>query len=137
MSSQAAYPDPAIGQYAAPSDKPVDLAHSHGAGSAHVHVTSPFLLLSVYAILLVLTGITVGVTVFDFGDFNVWVALGVAVLKAGFVAFYFMHLRWDSPFNGIILVASLFFVALFIGIAVLDSKEYQVNYLPPGVSVRP
>jgi hypothetical protein len=42
-----------------------------------------------------------------------------------------MHLRWDSPFNAIVLIAALFFVALFVGSVVLDSKEYRINYTPP------
>ena len=127
MASPAVHDSPNIRKYAAPSDKPVDMNSSHGPGSAHVHVTTPLLLLAVYAVLVILTVVTVAVTLVDLGDFNVWVALAVAVLKAGLVAFYFMHLRWDSPFNGIVLMISLFFVALFIGIAVLDTKEYQKN----------
>lgn len=100
--------------------------------SGHVHVVPPKLLLAVYAVLLVLTVITVGVTSFDLGDFNVWVALAVALVKASVVALYFMHLRWDSPFNAITLIAALFFVVIFIGVAVLDSREYKVNYTAPG-----
>jgi cytochrome c oxidase subunit 4 len=98
----------------------------------HVHVVPPKLLLAVYAVLLVLTVITVKVTDFEMGNFNVWVALLVALIKASVVALYFMHLRWDSPFNGIILIAALFFVTIFIGVAVLDSREYKVNYTKPG-----
>ena len=98
----------------------------------HVHVVPPKLLLAVYGVLLVLTLITVKVTDFELGNFNVWVALTVALIKASVVALYFMHLRWDSPFNGIILIAALFFVTIFIGVAVLDSREYKVNYTKPG-----
>jgi cytochrome c oxidase subunit 4 len=98
----------------------------------HVHVVPPKLLLAVYAVLLVLTIITVKITEFDFGNFNVWVALFIALAKAGVVALYFMHLRWDSPFNAICLIAALFFVCIFIGIAVLDSREYKSNNERPG-----
>ncbi len=89
------------------------------------------MLLGVFAALLVLTILTVGVTSVDLGPANIWIALFVAVAKGGLVVMYFMHLRWDSYYNGIILIASLFFVALFIGIAVLDTKEYQPNLEPP------
>ena len=102
---------------------------------AHVHVVPPWLLLAVFGALLVLTIITVGVTAFDFGrTVNVWMALGIAVAKATLVALFFMHLRWDSPFNGLVCIAAMFFVALFIGITVLDTKEYNVNFQPPPVS---
>ena len=112
------------------------MAAAHNADNVrrrgHVHVVPPSLLLAVYGVLLVLTVITVWVTKFELGDFNIWVALAVALIKAGVVALYFMHLRWDSPFNAICLIAALFFVCIFIGIAVLDSREYKVNYNPPG-----
>jgi cytochrome c oxidase subunit 4 len=74
------------------------------------------------------------VTWIDLGrTINVWVALTIAVVKAAFVALFFMHLFWDSKFNFLVLVASLFFVALFIGITTLDTKEYQQNFTPPPV----
>jgi cytochrome c oxidase subunit 4 len=112
------------------------MAAAHNADNVrragHVHVVPPKLLLAVYGVLLVLTFITVAVTNFELGAMNVWVALLVALIKAGVVALYFMHLRWDSPFNALCLIAALFFVCIFIGIAVLDSKEYKVNYNRPG-----
>jgi cytochrome c oxidase subunit IV len=113
-------------------------AHAHGGESHiasdphHVHVVPMKILVGVFALLLVLTVLTVAVTMVDFGrTANVWLALGIAVAKAAAVALYFMHLRWDSPFNGLILISALFFVALFIGVVVLDAKEYYINYQPP------
>jgi len=102
--------------------------HKHG----HVHIVSPKLLLGVYGALLVLTIITVGVADIDLGSANLIVALAVAFVKASVVALYFMHLRWDSPFNAIALIAAFFFVAIFIGISMLDSHEYKPNYAAPG-----
>jgi cytochrome c oxidase subunit 4 len=49
---------------------------------------------------------------------------------------YFMHLRWDSPFNGLILIAALFFVSLFIGLALLDSHSYQPALKPTPMYVK-
>ncbi len=106
-----------------------NVQHVHEQG--HTHVVAPKTLLAVYAGLLVLTVATVAVTAVNLGSFNIWMALFIAVAKAGLVAMYFMHLRWDSPFNGIILIVALFFVALFIGFAVMDSSEYKDNYTKP------
>lgn len=100
--------------------------------AGHVHVVPPKVLLAVYGALLVLTVVTVAVTKLELGKASVWVALAVALVKAAVVALYFMHLRWDSPFNGIILIAALFFVVIFIGVAVLDGREYKPNYFRPG-----
>lgn len=74
--------------------------------------------------LLVLTVITVWVASFDFGAANVWIALGIAALKGSLVVLFFMHLLWDRPFNGVIFVSSLAFVALFISFAMTDTFEY-------------
>ena len=112
------------------------MAAAHNADNVrragHVHVVPPKLLLTVFGVLMVLTILTVAVTNFELGKLNVWVALLIALVKAGVVALYFMHLRWDSPFNALCLIAALFFVVIFIGITVLDSKEYKVNYNRPG-----
>ena len=100
---------------------PVD----HAEDGHEVHAVSPRILLGVYFMLLVLTVITYAVSRVNLGNANIWVALGVAVIKSSLVALYFMHLRWDSPFNAIALIAAFFFVALFIGLALLDSHTYQ------------
>ena len=80
--------------------------------------------------LLVLTWVTVAVAGIDLGEANIWVALGIAVLKGTLVAMIFMHLRWDRPFNGIIFVAALAFVTLFIALALTDTAEYQADLHP-------
>lgn len=112
--------------------------HAHADDDApHVHVVSPKLLLGVYGILVVLTVLTVAVTKLPLGQFNLMVALAIAVLKATLVVLYFMHLRWDSPFNAVILISALVFIAIFMGAAMMDSSNYEVNMEPPGTTVHP
>ena len=106
-------------------------SNAHHA-DALAHPVPLRLLLTVYAGLMICTALTYMATWVELGNFNIWLALLIAVIKAGLVAMYFMHLRWDSPFNAICLIAALFFVCIFIGIAVLDSREYKVNYTRPG-----
>lgn len=111
----------------------------HGAelhdGALHPHITTMRLLISVFAALVVLTIVTVGVTWCDLGDLNIWVALGIAVLKASLVVLYFMHLRWESPFNAIAFIAGLTFVALFLALVMADSSSYQHNLQPPADNI--
>jgi len=108
---------------------------AHAEGAIHVHAVSPRLLLTVFGALLVLTVITVAITWIDLGPYAVWAALGIAVFKATLVALYFMHLRWDSLFNSIILIGALVFVGIFIGATIGDSNEYKVMYEPPANSL--
>ncbi len=126
------------------SEHQVTHADSHhpapGAGDpmAHTHVVPPRLLLTVYGILVALTFLTVAVTWKDFGKANIYVALAIAVVKASLVVLYFMHLRWDSPFNAIALIAALVFVGIFISATIGDSSNYRkFQTPPPGVNASP
>ena len=99
---------------------------SHGAGDHFGHITPLRLLVAVWGALMVLTWITVAATYFDLGSSgNLIIAMVIATVKATLVVLYFMHLRWDKPFNALAFVSSLIFVSLFISIALLDKSEYE------------
>lgn len=89
------------------------------------HLVPAGLLVAVFVALMALTALTVAVSYFDFGEVNLLVALGVATVKATLVALYFMHLRYDKPFNAIIFVIGIAFLGLFLGITMLDTIEYH------------
>jgi cytochrome c oxidase subunit 4 len=108
-------------------------AHGHADdGALHPHVVPVSLLFIVYGILVLATIATVAVTLVDLGQLNITVALAIAVFKAALVILYFMHLRWDNLFNGVVLISALAFVFLFIAVALMDTGEYKVNDQPPG-----
>jgi cytochrome c oxidase subunit IV len=92
---------------------------------ASPHVVSAKVLVSVFAALLVLTVLTVAARQIDLGEFNIVLALAIAVLKAGLVALFFMHLFYDHLFNGVILIVAMLFVMLFISLALMDTTQYQ------------
>jgi len=100
--------------------------------AVHVHVMPAWVLLTVYGVLVVATIATVAITLVDLGIMNIWAALIIAVFKAALVILYFMHLRYDSLFNGIVLISALGFVMVFIGVALMDTSEYKSNFQPPG-----
>ena len=94
------------------------------------HVVPLKILVAVWAVLVVLTWLTVAITWIDLGTLNLWAALAIATVKASLVILYFMHLRYDRPMNAVVFIASLAFVALFVGGALLDTKEYQPELIP-------
>ena len=98
------------------------ISHVHGSGARTYTV--------VLAALLALTAITVGVSYFQFGNWNVIVALSIASTKATLVALYFMHLRYDRPIYAIIFLGTLLFVTLFVGLALVDTQSYQPEMIP-------
>ncbi len=75
--------------------------------------------------LIVLTVITVALHEVDFGELNLTVALVIALIKATLVALIFMHLRWDRPFNLLVLVGSTLFVVLMLAFTMMDVRQYM------------
>ena len=96
---------------------------SHPAqGDAHGghHICSFQLFASIFAALLVLTCLTVLVSRFDFGGFNMIIAMAIASVKAALVMSVFMHMRWDTAINNIAFLSSLLFLALLILFTLAD-----------------
>jgi cytochrome c oxidase subunit 4 len=117
----------------------------HGASHGVGHVVSPKILIATSLALLVLTVLTVfaanvSFEALEMPELHIIVALGIALLKASLVCLFFMHLRWDRPFNGFLIVASMALVVLFITFALTDSNQYQPDIkafnesLPEGVT---
>lgn len=94
-------------------------ADSHGSGFAHPTPIS--LLLGVFAALVVLTFATVYQSTLELGAAEIWASLAIATVKAALVILFFMHLWWDKPFNAILFISSLVFVALFLGFTLVDA----------------
>jgi cytochrome c oxidase subunit IV len=93
---------------------------------AHHHVSSITQLVTVFAVLLFLTVLTVSVSVqINLGYLALAVAIAVATVKAALVMAFFMHLRYDRPFNAVLFVGSFLFLGLFLFFALVDSTQYQ------------
>ncbi|MDZ4677057.1 MAG: c-type cytochrome [Oligoflexia bacterium] len=92
--------------------------HNH---DEHKHHVTPFPLYhKVFAGLIGLTILTVVTSLFDFGMFNMVVAMGIATLKAGLVIAIFMQLKYDNLFNKVTFLCSFVFLAIFIIITASD-----------------
>lgn len=111
-------------QHASQANPPHALAHG-GDHPLVGHLVPVSTLVATGVSLLVLTVITVAVRWIDLGEANIIVALLIAFVKASLVALFFMHLRWDRPFNSFTFVGSIAFVALFMGFALLDVHAYR------------
>ena len=97
-----------------------------GHGHARVgHVVDLKILFGVLFALLFLTWLTVAATYLELGNLNIVIAILIATVKASLVCLFFMHLYWDKRFNLVIFVASLAFLGLFIGLAMMDKLEYH------------
>jgi cytochrome c oxidase subunit 4 len=102
-------------------------AHSHGNEPHPLvgHLVPYSTLLATGGALLVLTVITVAARYIDLGEANIYLAIGIAVVKATLVSLFFMHLRWDRPFNLMVLVGSMLFVLLMMIFCMMDVGQYE------------
>ena len=101
---------------------------SHGHGEPHPlvgHLVPYSTLFATGIALLFLTVITVAARYIDLGEANIYLAIGIAVVKATLVSLFFMHLRWDRPFNLMVLVGSMLFVVLMMVFCMMDVGQYQ------------
>ena len=113
-------------------------AQTHPHSPHQPHVCPFWILATVFAALLVLTAITVyTATHVNMGEYNLMLAMAIAVIKGLLVALFFMHLWWDSLFNAIAILAGAAFLALFISFGVVDTYQYEPDVKPLGDVLTP
>jgi len=85
------------------------------------HIVSAKTNIAVWLALLVLTGVTAGVSFIDLGPFNTIVALVIATVKALLVVLIFMHVKYASDrLTKVVLVSALFWLFLLLGLSLAD-----------------
>lgn len=115
----------------ASTDAAAHAAHPHGEHHHEHVILSSWLLWAVLLALLGLTGLTVGASFAEKWIAHTWnfeipqivnvvVALSIAVVKSLLVCLFFMQLKYDNKINSMVLGFTLFAVALFLGITMLD-----------------
>ncbi len=105
-------------------------AHSSG------HISPISLYITIFLALMVGTAITVAVAFVDLGSLNFPVAMLIAVGKASLVVWYFMHVKWQSHLTKLTLATGLFFLAILMGMMLIDytSKDFTPQPRPTDAS---
>ncbi len=78
------------------------------------HVLPKSLYYAIFGALMVLTAVTVAAAYVNLGNLNFPVALAIAVFKATLVILFFMHVKYSSRMTKLVVVTSLFFLALLM-----------------------
>lgn len=103
----------------------VDMRYADHSPYGMGHISTWQTLVKVWVTLMLLTAITVMAVLVDLGSLNIWIAMGIACVKAALVVIYFMHMKHNKPFLAYVFTFSLAFVAFFLAMVMLDSKSYQ------------
>ena len=88
------------------------------------------LLFGTFVALVFLTIVTVWQANFNFGRFDIAIVMFIATIKAALVAFFFMHLAFDKPFNNAVFFSSFIFVGLFLLFTISDSQMTSGDMIP-------
>lgn len=88
--------------------------------STHVPIPTLKALVSVWAALIVLTFTTAAVSYIELGEWNIVVALLIALLKASLVAWVFMGIRHSNTLTRLFCVAGLVWLCIMMFITFSD-----------------
>jgi len=91
---------------------------SHDTHTAHIASTG--LYVTIFAALMMLTALTVGVTYVDLGEANLIVAMCIAITKATLVVLFFMHLRWSSRLIQVTVITAIVFIGILASLTFAD-----------------
>lgn len=75
---------------------------------------------TVFSALLIMTALTIYVSYLNLGEYSIYPAMTIAIIMAFLVAYFFMHLKYDVRFHAIVFFASIFFLAVFMGLTLTD-----------------
>jgi len=94
------------------------------------HIVSPKIYFAIFAALMLGTGITVWAAFQNFGKFNIVIALAIATIKATLVVLYFMHARYSPKRTQLVIVCSVFWLAIMLALTLADyDTRPQGSYL--------
>jgi cytochrome c oxidase subunit 4 len=98
----------------------MDNAHDVTEHAPTHHVTGLPVYFGVFFGLMIFTILTVAVSRVDLGALNTPIALAIAVVKATLVILFFMHVIHSTRLTWVVIMASLFWLALLFVLTLAD-----------------
>ena len=75
---------------------------------------------AIFAILMVLTAVTVGIAYIDLGPINAVAALAIAGFKAMIVVLFFMHVKYTTRLIKLTVIAGLYWMGILFALTLSD-----------------
>jgi cytochrome c oxidase subunit IV len=95
------------------------------------HVSPKLLYYAIFAGLMILTAVTVGVAFVNLGPFNFPVAISIAIVKATLVILFFMHVKYSSRLTKLIIATGFFFLMVLFTLTLTDYLSRGWMTAPP------
>ena len=84
------------------------------------HILSPRANYLVFAGLIVLTFLTVGLSFVELGEWHTVIGLIIASAKTLLVVLFFMHVWYSTRLTWVVVLSGLFFLAIMLGLTLTD-----------------
>ena len=97
------------------------------------HIVSPKVYAVIFGSLMLGTYLTYKAAYVDLGKFNIVIALVIATIKATLVVLYFMHARYSPKRTQLVIICSVFWLAIMLALTLADYGT-RAHDLQPGVS---
>jgi len=106
-------------------------AHGHDSHVTH-HIPKVGTLVAVWAALIVLTFATSAASFLELGEFNIVLAMLIALTKVSLVAWIFMGVRYSTTLTRLFCIAGLVWLVIMIVMTSSDyvSRHWQYEAMP-------
>ena len=85
------------------------------------HIVPTRVYYTIFAILMLCTGLTVAIAYVDlWGPLNIVAALTIAVFKATLVVLFFMHVKYGTRLTWAVVIGSVFWLGLLLALTMGD-----------------
>ena len=84
------------------------------------HIVPTRIYYTIFAILMLCTGLTVWVAFLDLGALNTVAALAIAVFKATLVVLFFMHVKYSTRLTWAVVAGSIFWLGILLVLTMSD-----------------
>ena len=84
------------------------------------HIVPTRVYYTIFAVLMLCTGLTVWVAFLDLGPLNTVAALAIAVFKATLVVLFFMHVKYSTRLTWAVVAGSLFWLGILLALTMSD-----------------
>ena len=100
------------------------------------HIVPLKIYYGIFGILMVLTGVTVGVAYIDLGRWNTVAAIAIACFKAMIVVLYFMHVKYSTRLIKLTVIAGLYWMVILLGLTLSDYLTRAWGTFGQQISIR-
>ena len=84
------------------------------------HIVPTRIYFTIFAILMLCTGLTVAIAFVDLGAMNIVAALTIAAFKATIVVLFFMHVKYSTRLTWAVVFGSVFWLGILLALTLGD-----------------